>query len=93
MRRTFAEPYEDIRMDGTVRVVDGLRFYLVADGREYVGDASEVAANDRQPLDPKLRERLSRLFSSFGAELEGSVRHELLDPETLEALEALGYAR
>ena len=94
MRRTFAEPYQDIRTDGTIEVVDGLRFYLVADGREYVGDETQVEANDGDPVEGATRARLAALFATFRRTLEGGgEQQELLDRQTREALEALGYAR
>ena len=93
MRRTFAKPYEDIRTDGSIEVVDGLRFYLVEGGREYVGDETEVQANDGLPVTEALSAALARRFAGFGDALEGETQRELLDDETREALEALGYTR
>lgn len=93
MRRTFAEPYEDIRSDGSVERVDGLLFYLVRGGREYVGSASEVFANDGGPVEPSQREEAEALFEAFASELGASPGGELLDQQTQQALEALGYAR
>ena len=93
MRRTFAEPYEDIRIDGSVELVEGLRFYLVQDGREYVGSASEVFANDGEPVAPERRDEAAALFEVFASELDTSPGGELLDRQTQQALEALGYAR
>ena len=101
MRRTFAEPYEDVRTDGSIEMVDGHRFYFVAGelaggvavGREYTGNADGIAANDGHPVAPELRERLLALFERFSAELDGTPHSEQLDPETQRALEALGYTR
>ena len=49
--------------------------------------------NDSRPVDPELDRRLRLLFGSFASELEGRGAAELLDAETQEALEALGYLR
>jgi arylsulfatase len=93
MRRTFAEPYEDVRTNGSIEIVHGVRFYRVRGGREYIGSDVEVFANDGAPISPALREQTAALFGVFAAELDESPSGELLDRETQQALEALGYAR
>ena len=40
-----------------------------------------------------MRGHVAKLFASFGSELQGAERQELLDAETRNALEALGYIR
>ena len=93
MRRTFARPIEDVRTDGEIRIVEGLRFYAVVDDRLYTSRAEEIAADDGKAVDPDLEDQLSLLFRSFEADLEGRDPAEILDPETQQALEALGYLR
>ncbi len=93
MRRTFAKPKEDVRTDGQIVLVEGLRFYVVLANREYTGNATEVVANDEEPVGPGVRDRVGALFRSFEAELAASDPTEVLDPETRAALEALGYVR
>jgi hypothetical protein len=82
-----------VRTDGEIRIVEGLRFYAVVDDRLYTSRAAEIAADDGKAVDPDLEHQLSLLFRSFEADLEGRDPAEILDPETQQALEALGYVR
>jgi arylsulfatase len=93
MRRTFAEPFEDVRTDGSVVQLEGARFFVVSHGREYVGSEAGVSANDGEPVEPAASAQAMVLFEAFAAELDGRPQRELLDPEIRAALEALGYGR
>ena len=68
--------------------IDGFEFYLVADGREYVGNSAELTANDGFPVEESRSATTRALFGAFEAELSGEPQTELLDAETQRALEA-----
>lgn len=88
MRRTFVEPFEDVRADGSVVRVFEPSFYSVRDGVLSIGNRESVsgegAANDSE---------LRQLFGEFEATLAAQPVHELTDDETQDGLEDLGYTR
>jgi arylsulfatase A-like enzyme len=95
MRRTFAEPYSDIRTDGSRVTVTGPRFYAVIEGTLYTGTGDDVLVEDlpgRVP-GPDVVDPLLALFGTFASELSGADLTEVTDPDTQRALEQLGYAR
>jgi arylsulfatase A-like enzyme len=70
------------------------RFYVVRDGRLYAGTAAHVVEEDvpaRVVEDESVAGPLRTLFGRFAATLAGEEVVEQLDPETQEALRALGY--
>jgi len=94
MRRTFAEPTAELRIDGRLVPLTGQRFFFVDGGVLYLGDASGVfTESDETDADPALLSSLPAVFAGFEAELAGRPVDELLDEETRRALEALGYTR
>jgi arylsulfatase A-like enzyme len=92
MRRTFPKPFKDVHTDGTVVTVHGPQFFLVRDGRLYIGDKEHVAGEDPAPS-AELIERVRAIFAACEVELSASAGREDLRPETQRALEALGYTR
>ncbi|MFT7464063.1 MAG: arylsulfatase A-like enzyme, partial [Pseudohongiellaceae bacterium] len=95
MRRTFLKPLVDFRTDGTMVRESGPRFFAVLDGQLHTGVAGEIYEDDllERPVNDERSPRLNLLFQAFAAELAGSEMNENIDPETLRALEALGYVR
>ncbi len=95
MRRTFNERYHEVRVDGSVRVIEpeDRRFYIVEGGVLYTGNSAEITLEDEGEVgDADLVARYRGLFGGF-EEAFGSVELDRrTDAETLEALEALGYA-
>jgi hypothetical protein len=70
------------------------RFYAVREGGLYAGDGDSVVAGDvpgRRVEDRNLEVSLAELFARFDAALAGGEVEERLDPESREALRALGY--
>jgi arylsulfatase len=92
MRRTFPKPFKDVHTDGTVVTVHGPQFFLVRDGRLYIGDKEHVEGEDPAPS-AELMERVRAIFGACEVELAASAGREDLRPETQRALEALGYTR
>ncbi len=92
MRRTFPKPFKDVYTDGTVVTVHGPQFYLVRDGRLYIGDKEQLGGEDPSPS-PALAERVRAIFAACELELSATAGREDLRPETQRALEALGYTR
>ncbi len=92
MRRTFPKPFKDVHTDGTVVTVRGPQFFLVRDGRLYIGDGERIEGEDPAPS-PELVERVRAIFAACEVELAASAGREDLRPETQRALEALGYTR
>jgi hypothetical protein len=93
MRRTFKSPFGETRVDGSVHVHDGLRFYVL-DGEELItGDSRGVTLDDsaREVSEPDRAARARRLFEGFEGRFMSLELHERDDPETLEKLRALGY--
>jgi hypothetical protein len=95
MRRTFANPYPERRIDGSIHVIAGSRFYAVDGDRLLTGDEAAITLGDlpRRPADDARSERVKQMFGRFQQELAAVSTSERLDDETRAALEALGYAR
>ncbi len=95
MRRVHSKGARFQRLDGQRYAIDVPWFYTVLpDGYVVRGNSEEIESLPDSLSDPArqdLGEDLRRLFKAFEAELDGSFRQENLDPETREALEALGY--
>ena len=93
MRRTFETPYVEVRTDGSTHLIGRPWFYAVEGERVFKGNESEIAANDSAPIPADVVDRLSDLFRDLGESLERQDIEEVLDPEALKRLEALGYVR
>ena len=67
---------------------------IYKDGTMYRGnkDGFTVDGEFGVEVDPALSEQIRALFSTFELELNGTPVDAIDDPETLEALKALGYA-
>lgn len=95
MRRTFKTPYRELRVDGSVYVHDGLRFYVL-DGQDLITGDSQgpITLNDAAdvPADPDRAEAARRLFARFEQEFVTDVQTREGE-ETLEKLRALGYVQ
>jgi hypothetical protein len=94
MRRTYAEPFEDVRADGSTVVIPpgSLQFYWLEGASLRVGNKDALEPSD-PPLDSATASTALRIFANLQAALDGRTTTELLDPETRQALDALGYAR
>ncbi len=92
MQRPFIEPFEEIRIDGSTHVLEGLRFFSMIDGRLYMGNSSEVFLEEMEPgeLEPERIAELKSLFATFESEL-GDPESSPVDDEVLEQMRALGY--
>ena len=88
MRRTFVEPFEDVRADGSVVRVFEPSFYRVRDGLLSIGNRDAVSGEGATE-EAELRE----LFAALEAELEAQPVQELTDEETQAGLGDLGYTR
>jgi arylsulfatase A-like enzyme len=91
MRRSSLGPFEEVHTDGSIHVIDENEFFSVENDRIYTGNASRVSADDGSPVDEHRAAKLKRLFGVFERTLKSGSFDELDDPETREALEALGY--
>lgn len=92
MQRPFLEPNREIRLDGSVHIVEGLRFFSVIDGSLYMGNSQEVVLEDPNPGELEA-ERVAELKDLFR-----KLEDEMVDPETspmddevIEQMKALGY--
>jgi hypothetical protein len=91
MRRTFARPHDDRRLDGVHRLDFELFYAAGPDGRLLTGNGDglrELAPGTS--ASPEEEQRLRRLFGSFERELQTGTPART-DPEAEEALRALGY--
>ena len=95
MRRTFEAPYEEFRTDGTTHSLDPFLFYAVVGGRLYVGNRGRLNRGDsvRAVRNEALVAELTSLFGILEDRYGELEPEEIDDPETLEALEALGYTQ
>jgi len=91
MGRNSERPFEEVRTDGSIQVIEGNEFFAVEDDRLFTGDGSGISAGDGSGVEEQTAEKLERIFERFEGTLQGGSIDELDDPETREALEALGY--
>jgi arylsulfatase A-like enzyme len=95
MRRTFDEPYEEFRTNGTTQMLDERLFYVLEGGRMLVGNSGRITRGDTARLlhNDEQAERLRALFAGFEEELSRlePERIDDLDPEAAEKLRKLGY--
>lgn len=92
-RRTYEQPYQDLRLDGSVVTIPTHPLYFgVVDGRLVRGTGTGILEADREGLSPAATEWLRARFAAFeNRRLAGRSPDAALAPEELENLEALGY--
>jgi hypothetical protein len=93
MRQTFAKSTQETHASNEDLALKGYQFYAATDTRVYKGNHSGISANDADPIEDDVAVHMEQLFQTFELQLEGSKADELVDSETQEILEALGYAR
>jgi arylsulfatase A-like enzyme len=94
MRRTFDSPYEELRLDGLWHVIDSQIFYFVDNASNVLlGNGRQLDVDSKDGIDPQRRLQVLALFRSFEETLSAGGAPLNDDPETLEALRALGYLR
>lgn len=95
MRRTFVTAFRDQNQDGSVRMVDGKRFFLVDGDAVYAGDAEKVVGihGTKRKVPEETLPRLLTLFQRFADELDAEGASEVTDGAVQDALRAMGYAR
>lgn len=95
MRRTYDDPPEEVRVDGSSVALEGRRFFAFVDGVLYGGRADAIELEDEGTALPagEISQALSRRFAGFEAALDQVRAVERGDDATLEALRALGYTR
>ena len=96
MRRTFDRITHERRIDGSVHVLEGLRFYVL-DGQDLVTGNGQgaVTLNDssEELADPERAASARQLFAEFEEQFMAVTLRSRDDEETLKKLEALGYVR
>lgn len=95
MRRTFAEPHRDLRIDGVEHLLDYDLFFAVRRGGPlYTGNGDglrELAIEEPAP-DPVVVEQLRQAFRGFQSEMKLAAS-PAPDETSAEILRAMGYAR
>lgn len=89
MRRTYIKQTEEVRADGSVVLLSGLRFFLAKGDQLLAGNAESVEG----AVDAPTREAARRAFASFEKALQADMAVDLTDDATREALRELGYVR
>ncbi len=96
MRRAFDRITHERRIDGSVHVLEGLRFYVL-DGQDLVTGNGQgaVTLNDssEELADPERAASARQLFAEFEEQFMAVTLRSRDDEETLKKLEALGYVR
>ncbi len=93
MRRTWQKPHRDVRLDGTVHLLDDHLFFMVdEEGALHRGNSERLLALERSALPDEEAQNLRRLFAAFEKVLGKNAAESDDDPEIKEALRALGYA-
>ncbi len=96
MRRTFEQPYHDLRLDGrihTIGVDDYLFYYAEEAGGIYRGNGAKIIPPDTDPLylSEQQTQALQTLFGSFETMLTRNAAESVVDPIVEKALRSLGY--
>ncbi|MEM7581920.1 MAG: sulfatase [Acidobacteriota bacterium] len=94
MRRTWGKPHRDIRLDGSVHLLEGHLFFMVDEaGRLVRGnrDRLETVAGPDRPSSDAEAERIRALFDGFERTLSPAGTEVEIDPDVDRALRALGY--
>lgn len=95
MRRTYAQPPLDLRLDGGIRLDFALFYAVGADGLVRAGNGAGLrdGAADLPAPPANLERRLRSRFAALEAEIEhANVAMPATDPALDEGLHALGYA-
>lgn len=90
MRRTFAEPFRELRLDGQEHLLPDLMFFAADRHGVTTGNAREIV---ERPANAPTGEKARKLFAVFEEELAASGDASELDEESRAALEALGYVQ
>ncbi len=91
MRRTWQKPHREIRLDGTVHLLEGHLFFAAdPEGRLYRGNGERLLPPAAALPDAEAH-KLRRLFAAFERKLGESAAESDDDPEIEEALRSLGY--
>lgn len=98
MRRSYAKPALDVRINGQAVELSGLRFYALINNKLHLGDGRKVFFGDSERgrdegIPEERQSQLRQLFEIFEAELAGTENLERLDSESQRTLQALGYTR
>ena len=87
MRRPLAQPFRYVGTDGRVAQLPELEFFIVRGANFYRGDGARIERDGREDDAADVR----TLFAQLGRQLAGRPGERLEDPETRQALKALGY--
>jgi hypothetical protein len=90
MSRAVTEPYSYVGTDGVRVEIRGTRFFAARGDEMITGDADELST---EPRDSAQARWIRSQFARFQRALSVVEVEELTDPETREALEALGYTQ
>ncbi len=94
MRRTWERPHRDVRLDGTVHLLevdDHLFFMVDEEGEIFRGNSEQLLAPERTALPDEEAHKMRRLFAAFEQRLGKNAAQSDDDPEVEEALRSLGY--
>ena len=92
MRRTYDEPYEDIRLDGSTVWLEEPLFYVVRPSEGLIrGTSRGLTTHSGGPVDSSTERSLLREFRSLEKILKDAPSSGPKRSETQEALRSLGY--
>ena len=92
MRRTWQTPHRDVRLDGSVHLLDDHLFFVVdEEGRLRRGNGERLLGEEAAAVPVEVVRHHKRLFASFERQLAKNSAESDNDPGTIEALRALGY--
>jgi hypothetical protein len=84
------EPREEVRVDGSVHMIEGCQFFHVNSAAEIVRSDQDL---DEMGLSESMSSELRRRFDGFEAQAAKQSASEVDDEEALRALRALGYTK
>jgi len=90
MRRTYDQPVEDVRIDGSHHSIPERVYFALHGGVLVTGNPDEVTSGSDNPA---LGIKLRGLFAAFQERLSRTGAGELVDENMQKALEALGYVK
>lgn len=95
MRRTFAETYEERRIDNSLHPLDTHSFFAFDGKRLFTGNPEGIRRDDgqRELREGERRTELMQRFARYQARIEGLTIESSTNEDTLRALEQLGYTR
>lgn len=93
MRRTFAKPTFEIRTDTSKRELVAYEFYAIHGETIVRGDQNELSTSSSANLGEGEEASLKAAFAIFQDTFTDGTAVERLNPDTLRALESLGYER